>query len=103
MERKWYVGLLAVCLLSLTLIIVAIGLLATSPPNEAEPSLAFISTFLLANLLGFIGWVWGIVLTVQNRHWVWLVFNILIGPLSAAVYSVVRLKSGPDTGERYVA
>ena len=103
MERKRYVGLLAVCLLSFTVAMVGLVLAVATPPNEAEPSLAALSTLLLANLLGFIGWVWGIVLAVQNRHWVWLVFNILIGPLSACVYSVVRLKSGPDTGERYVA
>ena len=97
MARKWYKGLLAVCLLGLTLTIVGLGLVLA---NEAEPSVAAAATLLLANILGFIGWVWGIVLAVQNRHWVWLVLNILLGALSAGVYSVVRLKSGSDTGER---
>lgn len=93
MSRKWYAGLLAVCLLSLALQIVGLA----SSPNGNEVSSELPVTLVLSSIAGLVGWVWGIVMAARNRQWVWLVLIVIFSILAAGIYAMVNLVSGSKT------
>lgn len=93
MKRWWYMALLLICLLTLTLQVVG----ATTSPQDADTGgpLGWSVASILGAVTALVGWVTGIVLAAINRQWVWLALIVIFSTLAAGIYALTRLLRGP--------
>lgn len=92
MNRIWYATLLLLCIV--TIILQGMGLpaylesvrttdLGTSPPLPPTMSVAAVTSF--------VAWIWGLVLTIRQKRWKWVIGCFFLSYMAVGLFAAMRL------------